>query len=113
MKGSFIQFADDTAKIEPKKASMQLYRYASPGAQVKPPRLSKLYDKLGSWEVKEARCKNKSAICCAPNVWYLQRLQCVRAPYKVPEPKRRLNLPVFVLSSLPIKRLLSRISTRI
>ena len=51
----FIQFADDTAKIEPKKASMQLYRYASPGAQVKPPRLSKLYDKLGSWEAKEAQ----------------------------------------------------------
>ena len=83
----FIQFADDTAKIEPKKASMQLYRYASPGAQVKPPRLSKLYDKLGSWEAKEAQMQKQIRDLVVHQMCvYLQRLQCVRAPYKVPEP---------------------------
>ena len=78
----FIQFADDTAKIEPKKASMHLYRYASPGAQVKPPRLSKLYDKLGSWEAKEAQMQKQIRDLVVHQMCvYLQRLQCVRAPY--------------------------------
>jgi len=84
----FIQFADDTAKIEPKKASMQLYRYASPGAQVKPPRLSKLYDKLGSWEAKEAQMQKQIRDLVVHQMCvYLQRLQCVRAPYKLSSPE--------------------------
>jgi len=83
----FIQFADDTAKIEPKKASMQLYRYASPGAQVKPPRLSKLYDKLGSWEAKEAQMQKQIRDLVVHQMCvYLQRLQCVRAPYRISKP---------------------------
>ena len=83
----FIQFADDTAKIEPKKASMQLYRYASPGAQVKAPRLSKLYDKLGSWEAKEAQMQKQIRDLVVHQMCvYLQRLQCVRAPYRISKP---------------------------
>ncbi len=83
----FIQLADDTTKIDPKKASMHLYRSAGPGAQVKPPRLSKLYDKLGSWEAKEAQMQKQIRDLVVHQMCvYLQLLQCVRAPYRISKP---------------------------
>jgi transcription-repair coupling factor len=80
----FIKFADDTARIDPEKAARQLYRYASPGAEIKPPKLSKLFDKGGSWGLKEARMQKQiQALVVHQMCVYLQRLQCVREPYKI------------------------------
>jgi len=83
----FIKYADAEAKIKPEKARAQLYRYASPGAikaGTKPPKLDKIQDRKG-WEAKEQNTKRHIRQLVVNQMCvYLQRLQCVRAPYAAP-----------------------------
>jgi len=82
----FLKYADATARITPESSRRLLYRFCSPGALVKAPKLNKLHDKK-SWEEREQKTEATiRRLVVNQMVVYLQRLQCVREPYDLPDP---------------------------
>ena len=83
----FIEYADGTAKIRPDKARCQLYRFASPGAiktGVKPPKLSRIQDRKGWIQREKNTEKHIRQLVMNQMLIHLERLKCMRQPYKLP-----------------------------
>ena len=84
----FLKYQDATAKISPEASRRLLYRFCSPGGLVKPPKLNKLNDK-STWDLRERKTEATiRRLVVNQMVVYLQRLQCVREPYPLPDPER-------------------------
>ena len=80
----FLKYQDATAKISPEASRRLLYRFCSPGALVKPPKLNKLKDST-TWDLREKKTEATiRRLVVNQMVIYLQRLQTIRNPYELP-----------------------------